>query len=43
MKSPSLKEVKEKVEALEREIHLQRPILEAIRSLSSSSTGKENF
>ncbi len=30
MKSPSLKEVKEKVEALEREIHLQRPILEAM-------------
>ena len=30
MTSPSLKEVKAKVEALEREIHLQRPILEAM-------------
>ena len=43
MKSPSLKEVKEKVEALEREIHLQRPILEAMEEPFFILNGKGEF
>jgi hypothetical protein len=43
MKSPSLKEIQTKLEALEREIHLQRPILEVIQDPFFILDQKEEF
>jgi len=43
MTSLSLKEIRAKVEALEKEIRLQRSIFEVIQNLSLSSTEKEIF
>ena len=43
MKSPSLQEIQTKVETLEREINLQRPILEVIQDPFFILDQKEEF